>query len=436
MHLSGGIVTLKITYIEKGGEKAFAASLRERAAGVNEEIRAAAAELLEKVRLGGYPFVEEYSLARDGAAPRELPRAELEAALRRCPAELIASLELAADNIRDYQSRLLPKTQIWESENGVLGQLVRGLTRVGIYIPGGGAAYPSSVLMNAIPAKIAGVEEIIMVTPPTRHLSDAVMAAALIAGADRVIAIGGPLAVAALAYGAGFIPKVDKLVGPGNAYVAAAKRLAFGLIDIDMIAGPSEVLVIADGGADPAWVAADLLSQAEHDVLAAAVLVTDSPVLAERAAAELDRQLASLSRSETARASLNDYGAILVCPDLEAAVAVANEIAPEHLEIMTAEPEKLYPRIKNAGAIFLGGSSPEPVGDYLAGPSHVLPTSGTARFFSPVSVETFIKRTSLIGYTREALERCGGDVIRLAECEGFDGHANSIRLRLDKRKGL
>ncbi len=424
---------LPITYLEKGGEGRLAASLRSRAARLNEEIQAAAAEILENVRLKGYPFVEEYSLKRDGAAPRELDREELEAAKSRCPSELLASLELAAENIRSYQSRLMPKTQVWETENGVLGQLVRGLTRVGIYVPGGAAAYPSSVLMNAVPARVAGVEEIVMVTPPTKHLNDAVMAAALIAGVDRVIAIGGPLAVAALACGAGFIPKVDKLVGPGNAYVAAAKRLAFGLIDIDMVAGPSEVLVIADGAANPAWVAADLLSQAEHDPLAAAVLATDSQSLAEKVCAELERQLELLPRRDIAGASVRDYGAVVVCPDLETAAAAANEIAPEHLEIMTSEPERLLPLIKNAGAIFLGGSSPEPLGDYLAGPSHVLPTSGTARFFSPVSVETFIKRTSLINYTREALAKCAGDIIRLAESEGLSAHANSIRLRFSEQ---
>lgn len=420
---------ISITSIEKGNEAAFAASLRARAGKVNEEIQAAAADILEKVRTQGYPFVEAFSIERDGAAPRELSKAELAAAKDRCSKELIASLELAADNIRKYQSRLVPKSQIWETENGVLGQLVRGLERVGIYVPGGAAAYPSSVLMNAVPAKVAGVEELIMFTPPTKYLNDAVMAAALIAGVDRVIAIGGPLAVAAAAYGAGFIPKVDKLVGPGNAYVTAAKRLAFGLFDIDMTAGPSEVLVIADDSADPVWVAADLLSQAEHDPLAAAVLVTDSRTLAERVQKELDAQLSKLSRREIAEASINDYGAIVLCPDLSAAVRLANEIAPEHLEIMTEKPEELMPLIKNAGAIFLGSSSPEPLGDYLAGPSHVLPTSGTARFFSPVSVETFIKRTSLIGCTREALKKYSEDIIRLAESEGLDAHANSIRVR-------
>lgn len=420
---------ISITSIEKGNEAAFAASLRARAGKVNEEIQAAAADILEKVRTQGYPFVEAFSIERDGAAPRELSKAELEAAKDRCSKELIASLELAADNIRKYQSRLVPKSQIWETENGVLGQLVRGLERVGIYVPGGAAAYPSSVLMNAVPAKVAGVEELIMFTPPTKYLNDAVMAAALIAGVDRVIAIGGPLAVAAAAYGAGFIPKVDKLVGPGNAYVTAAKRLAFGLFDIDMTAGPSEVLVIADDSADPVWVAADLLSQAEHDPLAAAVLVTSSKALAERVQKELDAQLNKLSRREIAEASINDYGAIVLCPDLSAAVRLANEIAPEHLEIMTEKPEELMPLIKNAGAIFLGGSSPEPLGDYLAGPSHVLPTSGTARFFSSVSVETFIKRTSLIGCTREALKKYSEDIIRLAESEGLDAHANSIRVR-------
>ena len=425
---------IPITTIEKGNEAAYATSLRARAGKVNEEITLAAADILEKVRTQGYAFVEKYSIERDGAAPRELTKVELEAAKDRCSKELIASLELAAENIRTYQSRLVPKSQVWETESGVLGQLVRGLERVGIYVPGGAAAYPSSVLMNAIPARVAGVEEIVMFTPPTKYLNDAVMAAALIAGVDRVIAIGGPLAVAAAAYGAGFIPKVDKLVGPGNAYVTAAKRLAFGLFDIDMIAGPSEVLIIADESANPVWAAADLLSQAEHDPLAAAVLVTDSKTLAEKVQTELDLQLSKLDRQEIAEASINDYGAIVLCPDLIAAVSLANEIAPEHLEIMTAEPDKLMPSIKNAGAIFLGGCSPEPLGDYLAGPSHVLPTSGTARFFSPVSVETFIKRTSLISCTREALKSYSSDIIRLAESECLYAHANSIRVRFNNEE--
>ena len=270
----------------------------------------------------------------------------------------------------------------WTSpDGGRVGRVVRGLTRVGIYVPGGTAAYPSSVLMNAVPAKVAGVEEIIMVTPPTANLNNAVLAAAKIAGVDRVIGLGGVQAVAALTYGAGFIPKVDKLVGPGNAFVAAAKRMAYGTLDIDMVAGPSEVLVIADETAEAKYVAADLLSQAEHDRLASAVLLTTSMELARQVDSEIVRQTGYLSRSEIMEESLKNFGAVIVCPSLERCVELANEVAPEHLEVCTADPRALLPQIKNAGAVFLGAWAPEPLGDYLAGPDHVLPTSGTARFF-------------------------------------------------------
>ncbi len=303
---------------------------------------------------------------------------------------------------------------------------------MGIYVPGGTAAYPSSVLMNAVPAKVAGVEEIVMVTPPTEHLSDAVLAAAKIAGVDRVIAVGGAQAVAALTYGAGFIPRVDKLVGPGNAYVATAKRLAYGQLDIDMIAGPSEVLVIADKTAEPKFVAADLMSQAEHDILASAVLLTDSSALARAVSEEIKRQSARLSRKDIIQASLRDFGCVLVCNDLDECVTLANEIAPEHLELCVADPEGMLPKVKNAGAVFLGNWSPEPLGDYMAGPNHVLPTSGTARFFSPLSVTSFIKTMSVIEYDKEALERVHDQVIALARSEELTAHANSIQVRFEE----
>ena len=312
-----------------------------------------------------------------------------------------------------------------------MGRIVRGLSRVGIYVPGGTAAYPSSVLMNAVPAKVAGVEEIVMVTPPTENLNAAVLAAARIAGVDRCIAVGGAQAVAALTYGAGFIPRVDKLVGPGNAYVAAAKRLAYGSLDIDMVAGPSEVLVIADRQADPKYVAADLLSQAEHDRLASAVLLTDSWELAQAVDREVVRQTGYLERSEIMEESLRDFGCAIVCDSLERCVELANEIAPEHLEIMTEEPRALLPLVKNAGAVFLGAYTPEPLGDYLAGPDHVLPTSGTARFFSPLSVDSFLKTMSVLEFDRAALAPIAGEIITLAETEHLTAHANSIRVRMD-----
>ena len=417
-------------------EREVLQAMRARAAQAGAEINKAAAAILEDVRENGYPAVAACSRKFDGAEPYEIAPERLEAACAACPPELLSALERAAANIRDYNEKLLLKSQEWRSpDGGVVGRIVRGLSRVGIYVPGGTAAYPSSVLMNAVPAKVAGVGEIIMVTPPTENLNDAVLAAAKIAGVDRVIAVGGAQAVAALTYGAGFIPKVDKLVGPGNAYVAAAKRMAYGQLDIDMVAGPSEVLVIADEKADPRLAAADLLSQAEHDKLASAVLLTTSRALAEAVDREIIRQTGYLTRSEIMEASLRDFGCAIVCDTLEDCAALANEIAPEHLEIMTENPRALLPQIKNAGAVFLGAWSPEPLGDYLAGPDHVLPTSGTARFFSPLSVDSFLKTMSIIQYDRDNLAPIRNDIIRLAEAEHLTAHANSIRVRFEDVDG-
>ena len=417
-------------------EREVLQAMRARAAQAGAEINRAVAAILEDVRENGYPAVAACSRKFDGAEPYEIAPERLEAACAACPPELLSALERAAANIRDYNEKLLLKSQEWRSpDGGVVGRIVRGLSRVGIYVPGGTAAYPSSVLMNAVPAKVAGVGEIIMVTPPTENLNDAVLAAAKIAGVDRVIAVGGAQAVAALTYGAGFIPRVDKLVGPGNAYVAAAKRMAYGQLDIDMVAGPSEVLVIADEKADPRLAAADLLSQAEHDKLASAVLLTTSRALAEAVDREIIRQTGYLTRSEIMEASLRDFGCAIVCGTLEDCAALANEIAPEHLEIMTENPRALLPRIKNAGAVFLGAWSPEPLGDYLAGPDHVLPTSGTARFFSPLSVDSFLKTMSIIQYDKASLEPIRNDIIRLAEAEHLTAHANSIRVRFEDVDG-
>ena len=417
-------------------EREVLQAMRARAAQAGAEINRAVAAIMEDVRENGYPAVAACSRKFDGAEPYEITPERLEAACAACPPELLSALERAAANIRDYNEKLLLKSQEWRSpDGGVVGRAVRGLSRVGIYVPGGTAAYPSSVLMNAVPAKVAGVGEIIMVTPPTENLNDAVLAAAKIAGVDRVIAVGGAQAVAALTYGAGFIPRVDKLVGPGNAYVAAAKRMAYGQLDIDMVAGPSEVLVIADEKADPRLAAADLLSQAEHDKLASAVLLTTSRALAEAVDREIIRQTGYLTRSEIMEASLRDFGCAIVCDTLEDCAALANEIAPEHLEIMTENPRTLLPRIKNAGAVFLGAWSPEPLGDYLAGPDHVLPTSGTARFFSPLSVDSFLKTMSIIQYDRDSLSPIRGDIVRLAEAEHLTAHANSIRVRFEDVDG-
>ena len=405
-------------------------AMRARAAEKNADIELAVKAILEAVRAEGLPAVERYSLRFDHNAPYELPKERLDRAYDACPPQLTAALEHAARNIRDYNEKLLVKSAEWTSpDGGRVGRIVRGLSRVGIYVPGGTAAYPSSVLMNAVPAKVAGVEEIVMLTPPTENLSDAVLAAAKIAGVDRVIAVGGAQAVAALTYGAGFIPRVDKLVGPGNAYVAAAKRLAYGTLDIDMVAGPSEVLVIADETADPSFVAADLLSQAEHDKLASAVLLTDSGPLAQAVDTEIVRQTGYLSRSEIMETSLRDFGCAIVCEDLDKCVELANEIAPEHLEIVTKAPRELLPLVKNAGAVFLGAYTPEPLGDYLAGPDHVLPTSGTARFFSPLSVDSFLKSMSVLEFGREALEPISREIVALAQAEKLTAHANSIQVR-------
>lgn len=407
-------------------------AMQGRAAEKNADIELAVQAVMEKVRAEGLPAVERYSLQFDRKAPYEVPKERLDEAYRACPPELTAALEHAARNIRDYNEKLLVRSAEWTSpDGGQVGRIVRGLSRVGIYVPGGTAAYPSSVLMNAVPAKVAGVEEVVMVAPPTENLNDGVLAAARIAGVDRVIAVGGAQAVAALTFGAGFIPKVDKLVGPGNAYVAAAKRLAYGQLDIDMVAGPSEVLVIADETADPKYIAADLLSQAEHDRLASAVLLTNSEALAQAVDGEIVRQTGYLSRSEIMEASLRDFGCAIVCGNLGRCVELANEIAPEHLEIVTRAPRELLPAVKNAGAVFLGAYTPEPLGDYLAGPDHVLPTSGTARFFSPLSVDSFLKTMSVLEFSREVLEPISREIITLAETEKLTAHANSIQVRFE-----
>lgn len=416
-----------------GAELRLIASLKARAGQVNSEITQKVAAILEDVRARGYEAVREYSLRFDHAEPREIPQSELEAAYAACDPQLVAAMEHAARNIRDYNEKLLAKSMEWISpDGGRVGRIVRGLTRVGIYVPGGTAAYPSSVLMNAVPAQVAGVEEIVMVTPPTENLNTAVLAAAKIAGVHRVIALGGAQAVAALTYGADWIPQVDKLVGPGNAFVAAAKRLAYGTLDIDMVAGPSEVLVIADKTANPKFVAADLLSQAEHDRLASAWLITDSMELAQAVDREMERQTGYLSRSEIMEESVARFGAAIVCSDLHQCARIANTVAPEHLEIVTEDPRALLPEIKNAGAVFLGAWSPEPLGDYLAGPDHVLPTSGTARFFSPLGVEAFLKSMSVIQFDRDSLAPIQEEIVTFAQAEHLTAHANSIQVRFEK----
>ncbi len=421
---------LKVIRADGVTEERQIAEMKARAAETAADIDRAVAAIMEDVRSNGFEAVERYSEQFDKAKPYIITAEMLQQAYDSCPTDLRDALELSAKNIADYHEKMMVQT--WEyrrAEGAVLGQMVRGLSKVGIYVPGGTAAYPSSVLMNAVPAKVAGVEQIIMVTPPTENLSNAVLTAAKIAGVDLVIACGGVQAIAALTYGAGFIPQVDKIVGPGNAFVAAAKKQAFGKVDIDMIAGPSEVLVIADKTANPAYVAADLLSQAEHDRMASAVLLTDSMEMAQAVAAEMEAQAKRLPRWEIIQESVKNYGIGLVFDSLEDACVMANKVAPEHLEVVTEQPRELLPLLKNAGAIFLGAYSPEPLGDYMAGPCHVLPTSGTARFFSPLSTDTFLKKTSVIEYSREELMKVADGIITMATSEKLEAHANSVRLR-------
>jgi len=400
------------------------------------EIEQAVAAILEDVRTRGDAAVLEYCAKFDGAALTALrvPEAEIDMAYAAVDPSLVADLERAAANIRAFHEKQAHRNfVVTEREGVVLGQRVLPMEKVGIYVPGGTAAYPSSVLMNAIPARIAGVSRIVMATPPGRDgmIPDAVLAAARVAGVTDIFKMGGAQAVAALAYGTESVPKVDKIVGPGNIYVATAKQKVYGLVDIDMIAGPSEILVVADRTANPRHVAADMLSQAEHDRMASAVLVCDSMELAEAVSAELERQIPLLPRADIARASIDSNGKILVAANLQEGVDIANEIAPEHLELCVDEPFALLHAVRNAGSVFLGKHAPEALGDYWAGPNHTLPTLGTARFSSPLSVDEFVKRSSFIYYTKDALSEVKDSIINLAEHEHLDGHARSVAVRFE-----
>ncbi|MGO4888848.1 histidinol dehydrogenase [Anaerobacillus sp. MEB173] len=366
----------------------------------------------------------------------KVTKEEIEAAYTQIDDDIIAALREAADNIRDFHSR--QKRQSWlttKPDGTILGQQVTPLDSVGVYVPGGTAAYPSSIMMNVLPAQVAGVEKIVMVSPPNANgeLPPGVLVAANEIGVKEIYKVGGAQAIAALAYGTENIPAVDKIVGPGNIYVALAKRAVFGHVDIDMIAGPSEIVVLADEKANAKYIAADLLSQAEHDKLASAVLVTPSQFLAEQVAVEVEKQLATLPRKEIAAASINDYGAAYVTEDLAEAIDVVNQLAPEHLEVLVQEPMNLLGQIRHAGAIFLGPYSSEPVGDYFAGPNHVLPTNGTARFSSPLNVDDFTKKSSIISYSRQAMLENGEKIAKLARLEGLEAHARAIDVRLEDK---
>jgi histidinol dehydrogenase len=360
----------------------------------------------------------------------------MEEALSKVDPDFIRILEEAAANIRKFHSRQVRNSFIINDEDGILmGQKVIPVDRAGLYVPGGTAVYPSTVLMDVIPAKIAGVKEVVLTTPPgpDGKINPAILAAASVAGADRIVKAGGAQAIAALAYGTESVPKVDKIVGPGNAYVAEAKRQVYGMVSIDMIAGPSEILVVADGASNPAHVAADMLSQAEHDKVASAVLVTDSAELAEQVSAEIEKQIPQLIRAEIARVSIDNNGKIIVAEDLKAAIEIANEIAPEHLELCVDQPFDYLDSIRHAGSVFLGRNCPEALGDYLAGPNHTLPTQGTARFSSPLSVDDFVKKTQYTYFTKEALARVAKDVATFAEKEGLTGHARSAVIRCEEK---
>ncbi len=427
-----------ITTVIADGKKEyeFIEFLKKRAQNSDKNVIPAVSEIIDNVRENGDDAVREYTIRFDGKAPEnaEIGSDEIDEIIKSCDPEYIGTVERAAANISDFHKRQVQQSWLTTKSNGVImGQRVRGLKRVGIYVPGGTAAYPSSVLMNAIPAKIAGVEEIVMCTPPQKDgtPNPNIIAAAKIAGVDRIFLMGGAQAIAALAYGTQTVPKVDKIVGPGNIFVATAKKLLYGTVDIDMIAGPSEILIVADSSANPRFLAADLMSQAEHDKLASAILLTDSAELAEKTKLELELQMKKLIRKEIIEASLDNFGAIIVCSDMSQAVDFANELAPEHLEVCCENPMEYVGKLDNAGSVFLGNYSPEPLGDYFAGPNHVLPTSGTARFFSPLSVDSFIKKSSFIYYTEDALKNDALDVIRFADTEGLTAHANSIKVRFD-----
>ncbi len=398
-----------------------------------------AAEIVDKivgdVRRDGDEAVIKYTklIDRTEFTPEEfvVTEAEYEAAYQEADPAVVDSLRKAAENVRRYHQEQKPNSWMTYRDKGsILGQSVIPLDRVGIYVPGGTAAYPSSVIMNAMPAVVAGVKEIIMMVPPKNgKINPYVLVAAKEAGVSKIFKIGGAQAIAAMAFGTETIPRVDKITGPGNIFVTLAKKAVYGHCDIDMLAGPSEILIVADKTADPAYTAADMLSQAEHDMLASSIVITDSPELAEKVAVEAEKQLKVLPREEITRASLDRNGMIIITEDIMQAVELANVSAPEHMEVLTEQPFQLLPYIRHAGAVFLGAYSPEPLGDYFAGPNHVLPTGGTARYYSVLNVETFMKRTSIISYTQEQLDAVSDDVIRLAEAEGLQAHANAVKLR-------
>lgn len=432
---------MRIVNLTKEATENILENLLKRSPNNYGDFEGSVAEIVANVRKNKDEAIFEYSKKFDGADINAdnilVTEEEIKEAYEKVDETLLNVMRKALVNIRSYHEKQKQNSWIATEDNGaILGQKVTPLQRVGVYVPGGKAVYPSSVLMNIVPAKVAGVDEIIMTTPPGRDgkVNPSTLVAAKEAGADKIYKVGGAQAIAALAFGTESIPKVDKIVGPGNIYVALAKKAVFGYVSIDSIAGPSEILVLADETANARYVAADLLSQAEHDEMASAILVTTSQKLAEEVSKEVDGFVAELSRKEILQKSLDQFGYILVADDMETAVATANEIAPEHLEIITVNPFETMTKIRNAGAIFLGEYSSEPLGDYFAGPNHVLPTNGTAKFFSPLGVDAFVKKSSIISYSREALQPIYRDIVQFAECEQLTAHANSIRVRFEDKK--
>ncbi len=424
------------TIVADGSEAKFLKEVEKRNSQINTDVERIVKEIIADVKENGDKAVKKYTERFDCAKLKfyAVTCDEINDAMNEADPALVESLLNCIENITAFHQKQKQNGYMITDDSGcVLGQRVRGLNKVGLYVPGGTAAYPSSVLMNAIPAKIAGVGEIVMVTPPLKDGTankDILLAAGLV-GIDRIFLCGGAQAIAALAYGTESIPRVDKIVGPGNIYVATAKRLLYGTVDIDMFAGPSEILIIADKSADPGYLAADLMSQAEHDKFASAILITDSPELAEKTKAELERQVKNLSRAEIINYSLDNYGAIIITENMTQACEIANGLAPEHLEAVVENPFEYIGKLNNVGSLFLGQYSPEPLGDYYAGPNHVLPTSGTARFFSPLSVDSFTKKSSYIYYTKQALSKAAPDIIKIAEREKLTAHANSIKIRME-----
>lgn len=429
---------IDIVKLDENNKSYYVENLKNRAEAVQRDVLDAVEEILEDVRKNGDSAVIKYTNKFDSKNISEqnvkVSVDEIKKAYENVDKKFIEAIKTAKENIWFYHEKQKQNSWITTKDDGIiLGQQIRALDMVGIYVPGGTAAYPSSVLMNTIPAKVAGVKKIVMVTPPSEDgsINPNILVAADIAGVDEIYKVGGAQGVAALAYGTESIPKVDKIVGPGNIFVAMAKRSVYGFVDIDMIAGPSEILVIADETGDAKYIAADLMSQAEHDVLASSILVTTSQELADKVKEELERQVQYLERKEIILSSLKNYGGIIIVENMKEAIDMANIIAPEHLEVMVQEPFLLLGELKNAGSIFLGKYAPEPLGDYIAGPNHVLPTSGSAKFFSPLSVDDYIKKSSYIYYSKEGLAKVKDKAVTIAETEGLTAHANSIKVRFE-----